>query len=579
MKPQSPPLQYLARNDLYFVQPLIPAEQFLTFCTNREMQASVSQLERLDRSGFFRPIARFKRRRTTIKLEHTADGLKDLGPLKNGETWAGETYERTSVYSGRDLHALYDQGEILEPECMPTNAWNSSEFINLYSIFQCYPLWKCLSETRIVSPTIDELVAKNDQELGDAVVSVYKILRSQMPEFKITLQALNDAAWICQAISNRYYPVTQTDQRTIKISSVAFGWDWHEYCGAWNAKQIADEMGLAPDEIFHMWRRVDREASSVNPLRDWDDLLRFVSVEEKQRLRGKALLADSLRSMATMLALFYEGVSGKLIQPSFSAQREILLPQERTDGTLRELEYVVNKYHLNPRPRLILVVEGESEVDQIPRLMDLFWGFNPSKVGIEILNLKGISNFTGSPKRDDGPLKRFIDDYHNRQTIVYILLDNEGGAVFAKNNLLTSVSAYFEKRAITKDEYIRIWNLNYEFDNFTDGEIAKALSSIGSNVLFTEQEIKEARQNFQNGNVLGRLFQSRTSSPLSKRALGNELTALLIAEADSSKLLPKRPILDFLHTIIELAALNHQPTSGRAWAENQRSGYFGNIIP
>jgi hypothetical protein len=193
--------------------------------------------------------------------------------------------------------------------------------------------------------------------------------------------------------------------------------------------------------------------------------------------------------------------------------------------------------------------------------------------------LKGISNFVGNPKRDKGPLKRFIDDYHNRQTIVYVLLDNEGGAAFAKDNLLKSVSAYFEKRAITKDEYIRIWNLNYEFDNFTDAEIASAMSATTSNVVFTEQEVKEARQHFQDGNVLGHLFQSRTNSSLSKRVLGKELTALLVAEADSSKMVPKRPILDQLHTVIELAALNHQPTSGESWAANQRSGYFGKIIP
>lgn len=34
MKLQISALQYLTRNDFYFVQPLVSAEQFLTFCTN-----------------------------------------------------------------------------------------------------------------------------------------------------------------------------------------------------------------------------------------------------------------------------------------------------------------------------------------------------------------------------------------------------------------------------------------------------------------------------------------------------------------------------------------------------------------
>jgi hypothetical protein len=85
MKLRTSALQYLARNDFYFVQPLATAEQFLTFCTNREMQASIGQLERLDRTGFFRPMARFNRQRATVKLEQTANGLRELGPLHSGE--------------------------------------------------------------------------------------------------------------------------------------------------------------------------------------------------------------------------------------------------------------------------------------------------------------------------------------------------------------------------------------------------------------------------------------------------------------------------------------------------------------
>jgi hypothetical protein len=579
MKWQTSALQYIAQNDFYFVQPFIVADQFLTFCMNREMQISLSQLEQFDRTGFFRPLARYQRQKAIIKIEQTVDGFRERGTLQEGERWTGETRERTSIFSARDVRGLYDLGQILDSECMPADAWNNSQFLNLYSIFQCYPLWKCLTEMRIASPTVDELATKSDQELADAVMPNYRFLRDQLSDFKTTLQTLNNAALVCQAISNRYYPQTQTDQRTVSIHSVVFDWDWHEYCRTWNAKQTADDMGIALDEIFHLWRRIANETSSVDPLREWDDIMPFISVREKQRLRGKALLADSLKSMATMLTLFYEEISGKPIQTPSLTRRSILLPKEVSDGTLRELEYVANKYHLNPRPRLILMVEGESEADQIPRLMDIFWGFSPSKSGIEILNLKGIANFAGNPKRDFSPLQRFIDEYHHRQTIIYVLLDNEGGAADVKNKLLKSKSAYFEKRAVASDQHIHLWNLNYEFDNFTDREIAQAMSTIAITFQFVEQEVERARQRFKDGRVLENLFQSKTASPLSKRALGRELTALLVAGADSSGMLPKRPILDQLHTIIELAARNHQPTSGEAWEQNQKSGYFGKNVP
>jgi hypothetical protein len=512
MKWQTSALEYIARKNLYFSRPPIPSQNFETFCRDREISLSRGQLERLDQTGFLKPLGRYKRQKNIIKIEQTADGIKELGMLEDSEQWAGMTHERVSAFSPRFLREYFDRGQVLDSEPMPTDAWNSSEFINLYSEFQFYPLWNCLNENRIYTPTIDEIVTKSDQELADNMAATCKFLRDQAPAFVESLQASQNAALVCQVISNRYYPPTQTDQRTIQVSSVIFDWDWHEYRRTWNAKQMADEMGLAPDEIFKMWRHVKSEASRIDPLREWDDLLKFVAVSEKIRLRGKALLAYSLENMAAMLASFHEDLFEKPISAFYPTQHKILLPQEEADGTLRELEYVTNKYHLNPRPRLILVVEGESEAEQIPRLIEYFWRHSPSKAGIEILNLQGISKFVGSnkkngkPKREGSPLKRLIDDYHNRQTIIYVLLDNEGGAAFVRKGLLDAKSEYSEKRAVTNAEYIHIWNLTYEFDNFSNREIAGAMSALTPNALFTELELRK------HGMVLVREVLLNTSS-------------------------------------------------------------------
>ena len=582
MKWQTPALEYIAIRNLYFSAPPIPSQNFETLCRDSEIPLSSGQLARLDQTGFFKPLGRYKRQKTIIKIEQTADGIKEVGTLQNGEPWAGMTHEHTSAFSARFLREFFDQGQILDSEQMPTDAWNSSEFINFYSAFQLYPLWKCLNESRIHSPSIDEIAIKGDQELTDEFASTCKFVRSQIPDLVKSLQAAKNAALVCQVISNRYYPSTQTDQRTIQVSSA---FDWHEYCRTWNAKQTAEELELAPDEIFNMWRHVKNEASRVDPLREWNDLLKFVAVNEKQRLRGKALLAYSLGTMAAMLELFYEDVFGKPISERYPPQRKILSPNEEVDGTLRELEYVTNKYNLNPRPKLILIVEGESEAEQIPRLIEHFWRHGPSKAGIEILNLRGISKFSGShkkaekPNRGTSPLKRFIDDHHNRQTIIYILLDNEGGAAFVKKELSHAASEYFGSRAVTNDEYIHIWNRTYEFDNFSDKEIASAMSVLAPNALFTEPEVEQARQDSNPGSALKRLFEAKTASLLSKRSLNDELTSLLFAEAEASGILPQRPILDQLQKIIELAARNHQPTSGEAWKSNQQSGHLGKMIP
>jgi hypothetical protein len=585
MKWQTSALEYIARKNLYFSRPPIPSQNFETFCRDREISLSRGQLERLDQTGFLKPLGRYKRQKNIIKIEQTADGIKELGMLEDSEQWAGMTHERVSAFSPRFLREYFDQGQILDSEQVPTDGWDSSELINFYSEFQLYPLWTCLNLIRVHCPTIDEIATKSDEELADNMATTCKLLRDQIPVFVELLQTSKNAALVCQAISNRYHPVTQTDQRTIRVSSVIFDWDWHEYCRTWNAKQTAEEMGVDAGDIFNMWKHVKSDASRVDPLREWDDLLKFIAVSERDRLKGKALLAYSLKNMAAMLALFYEDVFGKPISEQYPPRRAILAPNEEADGTLRELEYITNKYNLNPRPRLILVVEGESEAEQIPRLIEHFWGHGLSKAGIEILNLKGVSKFAGNhkksgkPSRDSSPLKRLIDDYHNRQTIIYILLDNEGGAAFVKNELSDAASEYFGSRAVTKEEFIHIWNINYEFDNFSNTEIASGMSVLAPNVLFSEREVEQARQDPNAGSALKRLFETKTASPLSKRSLNKELTSLLIAEAEASGILPQRPILDQLDKITRLAATNHQPTSGESWETNQQSGYFGKKIP
>ena len=105
------------------------------------------------------------------------------------------------------------------------------------------------------------------------------------------------------------------------------------------------------------------------------------------------------------------------------------------------------------------------------------------------------------------------------------------------------------------------------------------MSVLAPNVLFSEREVEQARQDPNAGSALKRLFETKTASPLSKRSLNKELTSLLIAEAEASGILPQRPILDQLDKITSLAATNHQPTSGESWETNQQSGYFGKKIP
>jgi hypothetical protein len=335
-------------------------------------------------------------------------------------------------------------------------------------------------------------------------------------------------------------------------------------------------------------------------------------VDQKKKLKGKALFAQTLYSMEHMLRLFYEELTGnKLLSPDESPSwkkfcwddvpgndsrklleylqthhdidwaksaeisksddgkvicivkdensAEIMLDEKKEKATLKisdgrthdlevkkennkqniydnffgggvtqnelqNLEFLTNQYHLNPRPKLILVVEGNGESEQFPRLAKELFGYSFPQVGIEVVNIQGVGNFTGKQKTDKyGALERFIDDYHNRQTVVFVVLDDEGRVSKIKDELLKAHSKYYPNRMVTKEEYIHVWDKkNIEFDNFSHDEIARAMTKLSEGrYTFKVDEIAHCENCFfaRESNPLGKLFREKLKYDLSKPEL------------------------------------------------------------
>jgi hypothetical protein len=263
-----------------------------------------------------------------------------------------------------------------------------------------------------------------------------------------------------------------------------------------------------------------------------------------------------------------------------------------TQNDLLYLELLANEFHLNPRPNLILIVEGDGEEQQFPRIVEKLFGSTFPKLGIEIVRLGGVGRFTGRARDKYGPLQRFIDNYHYKQTIVFVILDDEGDAAAMKRKLVSAPSDFYRdrqtrapKRTVTKDEYIHLWQKNIEFDNFTDREIAQAMTEAAQNrYVFTPEEIADCRARFggHSGDTLSKLFKDKLGDrELDKPELMEKLADIIItnggAELDENGE-PTRPLVAVLGRVIELAVLNHQPVDLEIWQENQESGYFGDVI-
>ena len=103
-------------------------------------------------------------------------------------------------------------------------------------------------------------------------------------------------------------------------------------------------------------------ARNCDPLEKWHDLVQFVSLEEKKRLKDEALLAQTFYDMDVMLRLFYKDLTGEDLSKEKginSRWEERVYGEGVPDSNMVFLEYLTNEFHLNPRPKLILIVEAK----------------------------------------------------------------------------------------------------------------------------------------------------------------------------------------------------------------------------
>jgi len=108
-------------------------------------------------------------------------------------------------------------------------------------------------------------------------------------------------------------------------------------------------------------------------------------------------------------------------------------------------------------------------------------------------------------------------------------------------------------------------------------EIAAALTRTAEGrYQFTAEEVAEASAAFgRRGDPISDLFATKVEYGLPKPEFLCHLVDLLPID-DPSTL--KRPLLVLVDQIVEVAALNHQPTFVDTWFENQESGYLGHPI-
>lgn len=546
--------------------PLLGSDQFVAYCRERGLSIDRDRLLRLERLGLFAPVFRVRTPQKDAQPFHI--------PVRKDNNW----FSKRWAWDTTGIPARYD---------VPDHQDRTQE--GYYSVFQIDYLHLVLQQVSI-HVQLDFYLDRNKDECIDWLTkgsnwmecANESLVRLRTHEYRRSVSLL------CQYISNRYYPKTQGDQRTIQVGGSSFSdqwisvhgldWNWHEEVRGWNPQMVEHLFDLTPEKLRHAYDGLAVAQEHCDPLERWYQLTQFVSVHERARLKGDALRAETLRSGAHMLRLLYKDLYGEELPHPNEVSGTIIthMPELAIRQDARHyLEFVVNRFGLNPQPKLALIVEGQSEDVAVRKILEEYFGTHPGIYGIEIIVLGGVDKATGTKEDRFRAILRLVDYLHHHQTITFLILDNENYAQKLKQAAREAKSIHSDQRYITRPEYIRIWRDAFEFDNFSCSEIAAAMSELAQgHASFTSAEVAACKANSNPGSHLGKLYHQKTHYDLQKIRLSAKLVERMLSP-DSRRKTENRPIIQVLTRVARLAAQNPLPTMHEIWKTNQASKYLG----
>ena len=545
--------------------PLLDTEKFVRFCRDRDLPVDRDRLLRLERLGLFAPIFRVR--------APSGNQRPFLIPIWDGDNWfeKGWAWDTTGVPYEHEA---------------PPNKDRSQQ--GYYSIFQIGWLEHVLSMMTLHVHMDSYLVEKTTRRMGEKQrMSLWEERFKEAQEISRTHTYRPSIALLCQFISNRYYPNAAGDQRTVRVSSGTYSdrwlivqdrsWTWDDEVRIWDPRRVEALFELTPTKLKRAYQTLARMQRSIDPIAHWYPLVQFVSIDKRRKLKGSALRAETLREGAIMLRKLYADLYREDLPAPNEIDTTVRVPIPEVEAqrdVRRYLEYVVNQYGINPQPKLVLFVEGQSEERVAHRLFEEYFGFPPGQLSIEIITIRGVDNATGTREDRFRAILRLVDYLHHHQTFALVLLDNENNASKLKQASRTANSTYGKRARVTRPEYIHVWKAAFELDNYSNTELARSLSLVSQGRhLFTASEVAACRADKNPGAALSKLYKSAVQFSLPKLELADALVDIILS-SDSRRSPETRPIVKVLARAVRLAALNPLPTRHQSWETNQASKYF-----
>ena len=254
-----------------------------------------------------------------------------------------------------------------------------------------------------------------------------------------------------------------------------------------------------PSDVFvDQADRLLVEADDFDPLGDWSEVVRIADPRRWGDLRFDALVAHEYRIAAEMLLRFVEDHARRgIADPPDVPRTQFFHPrQQRLRADDRERAKTVMRFGTSDRPTLVIAVEGDTEHEIVPRVLDMM-GYDPLASRISVVNMRSVdgdvkllARAVAVPRLS--PSGDRYADLLSPLTSLMVVVDPEGpyesheGAEAEKGKMvesvLSSLPAPLRTDAMRNDLalilHIRRWPEEFEFAHWSDRELAIALQSI-----------------------------------------------------------------------------------------------------
>lgn len=301
------------------------------------------------------------------------------------------------------------------------------------------------------------------------------------------------------ALANRYLPGVTSQ------ASLPGGEDfalWNEARFSTGPASVLADMAIDPDSLQRLGEDLLMSAHSHDPLKDWLPLIRHASGAAWNRLHGPALLAMKQRIAAEVILRAHDQLATEgLVEPllDLSASRVWHPLADRLSASTARaepLDVLLSEFGLSPHPRVLLLVEGETELLHVTRLLEQLIHGDDSLVRAQPLggtsvNPTLLARYVVSPRLGDAHHDGWM--LSGALTALFITVDPEARwATTAKRTkqiraIRNAIRADVKRQGGQIDDatldllvHLIAWDAPcYELANFDDDELLDALRALG----------------------------------------------------------------------------------------------------